>query len=134
MKKRSFVPDRAAGLEPRALLSGAAEVARGAVSVSGLGLDLALGRVQADFQEFATGGATPAKFKTLRNNLHALIPGVPFAEADGLGPAVGGILRQMEQGLASGTPHAINQAYQEVVAGIRSAVQARVADGSIVIR
>jgi hypothetical protein len=130
MKRRSFIPEAPGRLEGRALLSGAAGSLRGPVAYSGLGFGLTLGRVKADFEEYAGSGDLP----WLKAGLQQLAVTIPFGQGDGLGEKINVILADMRRGLASGAPRPISAAYHGVVAALRDEVKARIADRSIVVR
>ncbi len=130
MSRRNFIPESPGRLEGRALLSGGTRLPGGPVSISGLGVDLTLARIRADFEEFAIGRKLPL----LKHELHSILGGVPFNRASGLGQTVAGILGQMESDLQAGAPHAVATAEQAVISTIQAGGRADLAAGRIVIR
>jgi len=111
-------------------LSGGTRPPAGPISVSGLGIDLTLARIRADFEEFGNDRRLPL----LKYELHSVLGGVPFSKATGLGATVAGLLAQMESDLQAGTPHAVGTAEQAVVSTIQQGVKTDLAEGKIVVR
>jgi len=129
MRRRAFTPEAPGQLEGRALLSGVGGRPHGPVPLSGPRFNLNLLMIKGEFQQFSIGG----DLTLLRSQLAMRSAAAPFARADGLGRSVNAILAQMEAGLASKAPGAVNTAYNEVVAGVRAQVESHIQDGTVVV-
>ncbi len=128
MPKRAFVPESLGPLEGRTLLATVA-AAHGPVGLSGVGFNTAGVRIQADFQQYALGG----NFQLLRTQIAGLSAAIPYGKVDGLGQKTNAILDQMRENQANGVAGAIKMAYQQLSAGLKADVDARIADGSVYI-
>ena len=127
-RKRAFVPESLGPLEGRQLLSGAgSQTPHGPVGLSGVGFNTAGLRIKGDFQQYALG----RNFQLLRTQLATFSAAIPYGKVDGLGQKTNAILDQMRANQANGVPGAIASAYQQVRAGLKADVDARIADGSV---
>lgn len=127
--RRTFVPDALGSLGDRVLLSEAAALPRGPVALSALRFNMSMDMVRNDFELFATSG----NFERLRASLARHTVGSPFAQADGLGVTINAILSRIQADLASGAPRPVAAALHQVEAAVRADVQARIADGTVVV-
>ena len=127
MRKRAFVPEPLGCLEGRALLSGSAKIHHGPVALSGVAFNLGKLRNKGYFEQYALGG----NFTLLRSQLAGTSAAIPYGRIDGLGQKTNAILDQMRVNQANGVAGAINMAYQQVSAGTKADVDARIADGTI---
>ncbi len=129
MRKRAFVPGTVGCLEGRTLLSGGAKIPHGPVGLSGVAFNLGNLRDKGYFQQYALGG----NFQLLRTQLAVTSAAIPYGRVDGLGQKTNAILDQMRQDQANGVPGAIANAYQQVSAGTKADVDARIANGTVYI-
>ena len=127
MSKRAFVPESLGPLEKRNLLSATAKMPHRPVALSGLGFNLSNLRIQGYFQQYALGG----NFKLLQTQIAGLSGAIPFGRQDGLGQKTNAILDQMRTDQANGVPGAIHNAYEQLSAGLKADVDARIANGTI---
>ena len=129
MRKRPFVPESPGCLEGRALLSGSGMGHHGPAALSGLAFNLNNQLIKGDFEQYALGH----NFKLLQTQIAGHEAAVPFGKVDGLGPTTTAILDQMRAGQASGATSPVAAAYQELSATIKAEVNARIANGTIVV-
>lgn len=130
MRRRPFIPESPGPLEGRTLLSGGASAFQRPVVASGIRLGVDLGRIRADFEEYAIGG----NFPRLKYKLHQVLELVPFGRADGLDRDAAALLAQMRTNLKTGAPRPIASAYDALLAEIAAGLRRHLADGSLVIR
>ena len=129
MRKRAFVPEPPGCLEGRTLLSSLAKVPHGPVGLSGVTFNLGNLRIRGYFQQYALGG----NFKLLQTQIAAISTAIPYGRVDGLGQKTNVILDQMRADQANGVAGAINTAYQNLSAGLKADVDARIANGTVFI-
>lgn len=128
-RRRDFIPEAPGGLEGRTLLSGGHAAHPGAVPLSGRAFGLILLQTKGYFQQFAISG----DLATLKSQLAQGASTLPFNQADGLGPKTNTILDQMEANITARVPGAITLAYQQVVAGLRTAQAMHIQDGTVFV-
>ena len=125
MRKRAFVPESLGPLEARNLLSTTRPGIP--VALSGPGFNLANLRIRGYFEQYALGG----NFQLLRTQIASLSAAIPFGRQDGLGQRTNAILDRMRQDQIAGVPGAIMNGYQQLSAGLKADVNARIANGTI---
>ncbi len=128
MRQRAFVPDVGC-LEGRTLLSGGVRVPHGPVGLSGVAFNLGNLRNRGYFEQYALGG----NFQLLRTQLAVTSAAIPFGRVDGLGQKTNAILDQMRINQANGVAGAVASAYQQVAAGVKADVDARIATGTVFV-
>lgn len=126
MRQRAFKPDSLGPLEARNLLSGGAKP-QIPVALSGVAFNTGTVRIRGYFEQYALGG----NFRLLRTQLAGVSTATPFGRQDGLGAKTNAILDQMRRDQADGVPGAIRNAYNQVTAGIKADVDARIANGTV---
>ena len=129
MRKRAFVPESVGPLEGRTLLSGGARSPRGPVGLSGVTFNTGTLKIRGYFEQYALGN----NFKLLRTQLAEISAAIPYGRVDGLGQKTNAILNRMRGDQADGVPGAIAAAYQQLSAGLKADVDARIADGSVFV-
>jgi len=128
MRQRAFVPDVGC-LEGRTLLSGGARVPHGPAGLSGVAFNLGKLRNRGYFEQYALSD----NFQLLRTQLAVTSAAIPFGRVDGLGQKTNAILDQMRISQANGVAGAVASAYQQVAAGVKADVDARIANGTVFV-
>jgi hypothetical protein len=130
MRTRAYRPEAPGCLEDRSLLSALAGPSAAPVVVSGRVLSSLIEEIDHDFERFAE----VQNFSRLRNQLHPAAVLVPFGRVDGLGGSINRILVTMRQEIAAGAPHPVTSAGDDVIAVIRTLVEARIRAGDVIVR